>query len=100
MLVYGKEAQLPLSVELLALDIVHQLQLFEEEDPMAIRYAKLMELEEARRKAMETMEYHQLQMKRVFDKKASSKFFVEGDVVLKWDMLKRKPGKHTKFDNF
>ena len=77
MLVYGKEARLLLSVELSALDIVHQLQMFEGEDLMSIRYAKLMELEESRRKAMETMEYHQLQMKRVFDKKAFSKLFVE-----------------------
>ena len=58
MLVYGKEAQLPLSVELLALDVVHQLQMFEEEDPMVVRYVELMELEETRRKGMETMEYH------------------------------------------
>lgn len=60
MLVYGKEARLPLSVELLALDIIHQLEMLEEQDPMSIRYVELMELKESRDKAMKVLEYHQL----------------------------------------
>lgn len=98
-LVYGKEARLPLSVELPALDIVHQLEMFEELNPMSMRYAELMELEESRDKARKTLEYHQLQTKRTFDKKATAKNFKEGDIVLKWDVLKSGPGKHTKFDH-
>lgn len=58
MLFYGKEARLPLSVELLALDIIHQLEMFEEHDPMSVRYAELMELEESRDKAMRVSEHH------------------------------------------
>ena len=83
MLVYGKEARLPLSVELPALDLIHQLQMFEEEDLMAIRYAKLMELDEVRRKAMQTLEYQQLKTKRTFDRRSTPKVFNEGDVVIK-----------------
>lgn len=98
-LVYGKETRLLLSIELLALDIMHQLEMFEQ-DPLAVRYAQLMELEETRSKAMKSLEYHQLQTKRVFDKKSTPRVFREGDVVLKWDELKSKPVKHTKFDNF
>ena len=37
-------------------------------------------------------------MKRTFDKKASPRNFQLGDIVLKWDKLKNRPGKHTKFD--
>lgn len=99
-LVYGKEARLPLSVELPALDIVHQLEMFEERDPMSIRYTELMKLKETRDKAMKTLEYHQLRTKKTFDKKAKAKFFREGDLVLKWDVLKSGQGKHTKFDHF
>lgn len=99
-MVYEKETRLPLSIELPVLDIVHQLEMFEEQDPMSIRYAKLMELEEIRDKEMKTLEYHQLQTKTTFDKKYTPKTFKEGDIVLKWDVLKSGPGKHTKFDNF
>lgn len=66
---------------------------------MAIRYAKLMELEEIRDKSMKTMEFHQLQTKKVFDKKATPRVFKEGYVVLKWDELKSRPRNHTKFDS-
>ena len=67
---------------------------------MTIRYAQLLELEEIKNKAMQTMEYQQLQTKRVFDKKAKSRFFKVGDLVLKWDELKSMPSKHSKFDAF
>lgn len=92
MLVYGREARLPLSVEIPALEIVRQLEILEDQEPMAVRYAELMELEEMRDKSMKDMEYHQLQMKRSFDKKSTVKVFKEGDVVLRWDVLKTKLG--------
>ena len=98
MLVYGKEARLPLSVELPALDIVRQLEMFEEQDPMSMRYAELMKLEESRDKAMKALEYHQLQTNFFFDKKVTKNVFKVGDLVLKWDVLKSRPGHHTKFD--
>lgn len=34
----------------------------------------------------------------MFDKKASPRDFQLGDIVLKWDELKSRTGKHTKFD--
>jgi len=58
-----------------------------------------MELEESRDKAMATMEHHQLQTKRNFDKKATPRHFRVGDMVLKWDELRNRPGKHSKFDS-
>ncbi|XP_059076761.1 uncharacterized protein LOC131078293 [Cryptomeria japonica] len=38
-LVYGKEARLSIEIELPALDMATQMVLFEEEDPMQVRYA-------------------------------------------------------------
>lgn len=51
-LVYGKEARLPISTELPTLDMASQLMLFEEGEPMAVRYSQLMELADTRSKSM------------------------------------------------
>ena len=96
-LVYGREEKLPLSLELPSLELAHQLEVIES-DPLTIRFAELMELEEVRDKAMKTLEQHQAQVKKSFDKKASDKHFQEGDLVLKWDEDRAKPGRHAKFD--
>ena len=88
MLVYGKEARL------LALDFMHQIDMLDEE-PMTVRLAQLKKLDERMRDALQKIENHQTQMKRTFDKKASPTNFQLGDIVLKWDELKNRPGKHT-----
>lgn len=96
MLVYGKESRLPILVEFLTLDFMHQLDKIDEE-PMRVRLAQLDELKEKRRDYLQIIENHQVQMKRTFDKKASPKIFQLGDIVLKLDDLKSRPRKHTKF---
>ena len=45
MLVYGREARLPISLEFPTLELAHQLELIED-DAMSIRIAELMELED------------------------------------------------------
>lgn len=57
-----------------------------------------MELEEIRSKSMQDMEFHQSQTMNSFDRRARVRNLKIGDVVLKWDEFKSKPGKHTKFD--
>ena len=47
MLVYGREARLPISLEFPALELAHQLELIEN-DAMTVRMVELMELEEKR----------------------------------------------------
>lgn len=47
MLVYGRESRLPISLDLLALDLAHQLELVEN-DAMSITIVDFMELEEKR----------------------------------------------------
>lgn len=69
-----------------------------ENDPLTVRLAEFMELEETRDRASKTLEAHQTQVKRSFDKRTANRSFKEGDLVLKWDEDKEKPGKHTKFD--
>jgi hypothetical protein len=58
MLVYGREARLPISLEFSSLELAHQLELLEE-DVMIVKLAELVELEEKRNRAMQTMELHQ-----------------------------------------
>lgn len=45
------------------------------------------------------MECYQLQTKIFFHKRATPKLFKEGDLVLRWDVLKSRPGHHSKFDH-
>ena len=58
MLVYGREARLPISLEFPSLELAHQLELVEN-DAMTVRMVELMELEEKRSQAMQTLEIHQ-----------------------------------------
>lgn len=97
MLFYGREAKLHISLEFPSLELAYQLEV-EENDPMTIRLVELFELEEKRKQAMHTLEAHQQQFKRSFDKNSIARIFREGDLVLKWDVHRAKPGRHSKFD--
>lgn len=99
MLVYGREARLPILLEFPSLELAHQLELIED-DAMSIRMVELMELEENRKKAMQILEVHQQQVKRNFDKKARVRIFREGNLVLKWGVDRAKIGRHSKFDPY
>lgn len=79
-LVYGKEARLSIEIELPVLDLATQLVLFEEGDPILVRCAQLMELEEIRKRAME---YKKMQIKKIFERRARAREFHVGDMVLK-----------------
>lgn len=58
MLVYGREARLPISLEFLALELAHQLEIIED-DAMIVRMEELMELEEKRNQDLHTLKSHQ-----------------------------------------
>ena len=58
MLVYGREARLPISLEFPSLDLAHQLELIEN-DAMSVRMVDLMELEEKSDQAIHALEIHQ-----------------------------------------
>ena len=47
MLVYGREARIPISLEFPYLELAHQLEIIED-DAMIVRITELMELEEKR----------------------------------------------------
>ncbi len=47
MLVYAREARLPISLEFPTLEVAHQLELIED-DSMTVRMVELMEMEEKR----------------------------------------------------
>lgn len=58
MLVYGREARLPVSPEFPTLELAHQLELTED-NAMSIRMADLMELEEKNSEMIQIIEIHQ-----------------------------------------
>ncbi|KAH9312138.1 hypothetical protein KI387_027173, partial [Taxus chinensis] len=73
-LVYGREAILPMSIELPTLELTKQLELLEF-GPMEVRYVELMELQEIRDQASQEMEKDQALIKKTFDRKAKSRSF-------------------------
>jgi len=57
-------------------------------------------LEEERDKTKQIFSKHQSTVKRWFDShRSSERDFEVGDLVLKWDKLNEKEGKHTKFQS-
>ena len=64
---------------------------------MIIEVEKLMELEEERMQSMHTLEVHHQQVKKRFEK-ATTRIYLEGDLVLKWDVEIARLGRHSKFD--
>ena len=58
----------------------------------------IFKLEEVRDKAHQTFSNHQKIIKKCFDNKSvGDKSFEVGDLVLKWDKVHDKKGKHSKF---
>ena len=57
MLVYGREAQLIISLEFPSLELANQLEL-SENDAMIVRLVELMELEEKRGQALHRLDVH------------------------------------------
>ena len=97
MLVYEREKRIPISLEFPSLKLAHQLELIEH-ITMIITMTELMELEEKRHQAIETLDAYQQKAKRSFDKKDIAKVFKEGYLILKWDADRGKEGRHSKFN--
>ncbi|KAH9288850.1 hypothetical protein KI387_032967, partial [Taxus chinensis] len=94
-LVYGREATLPSTLELNSLALAQQLE-FEGTDQREIRMVELVKLEESKNSTMTKIEQHQQATKKWFDRKARPQNFKVGDLVLKWDADRAKPGHHSK----
>ncbi|KAH9300703.1 hypothetical protein KI387_012286, partial [Taxus chinensis] len=63
-----------------------------------IRMVELIRLEELRNSTMIKLEQHRQTTKKWFDRKARHQAFKIGDLVLKWDANRAKPGCSSKFD--
>ncbi|XP_059073540.1 uncharacterized protein LOC131874267 [Cryptomeria japonica] len=97
-LVYGKDALFPTSLEISALQLLKSMEVAEN-NPMTIRLAKVMELEEARETIFAALQDRQETIKRWFDsKKSSNLIFRLGNLVLKYNERAAKPSQHAKFD--
>ncbi|XP_057862520.2 uncharacterized protein LOC131070876 [Cryptomeria japonica] len=97
-LVYGKDALFPVSLDILALQLLKSIEVAKNE-PMEVRLAELMELEEAREVAFKSLQNHQQTIKRWFDnKKSSDSELRPGDLVLKYNERVARLGQHAKFD--
>lgn len=84
-LVYGKDTLFPVSLEILAFHLLKSIEVTKKE-PMEVRLAELMELEEAREALFESLQSYQQIIKRWFDNKKSCDLELKlGDLVLKYN---------------
>ena len=91
LLVYGLKARLPIHLEYPALRILQQYS--DDIEPLQVRMNELLRLEEVREESYKENMKRQEVVKRWFDKKkASAITFREGDMVLRWDENRAKPG--------
>lgn len=98
-LVYGIRAQVALPLELAAsrLQTVIEDQLFR--DFIEKQIMCLTKLEEEREELIDRITLHQAHVKKICDKKARPRKFMEGDEVLLWDKQRDPKGAHGKFDS-
>ena len=76
------------------------VQVYEDDimDDMQMRMDDVMKLEETRRDSSDRNAKIQLQMKHLYDKRATKRKFNIGDLVLMWNARIEDKGKHHKFD--
>lgn len=95
---YGKDALFPISLEIPSLQLLKSIKVAKN-DPMDVRLAEIMELEEVREAAFRNLQIRQQTVKRWFNsKKSSDAGFKQGDLVLKYNERAAKLGQHAKFD--
>ena len=63
------------------------------------RINHIIDLNELRDKAYDSMQVHQEKMKNTFDRRVKEENFLIDDLVLIWDALHEDNGKHGKFDH-
>lgn len=97
-LVYEKEVFLPISMEILALQLLKSLEV-KEDNKMEVRLVELLSLEEKIEKEFDAMIKCQQMVKWWLNKKASNPCFREGSLVLKFDEWVVKLGQHAIFDS-
>ncbi|KAH9315505.1 hypothetical protein KI387_024132, partial [Taxus chinensis] len=92
--VYGVEAQLPVTVELPALHLMKNNEDTSFNDALDKRIMYLHKLNEDRLEVTDKISAHQQKVKVLFDKKARFRDFQVGDTVLLWDKRHEPRGSH------
>lgn len=95
---YVKEEKFPVLLEIPALHLLKSLEL-EDNEPMEVRLAELLKLQESKAKAFNSLHNCQQTVKRWFDEKISNPGFKCKDLVVKYNECGAKPGQHAKFDS-
>ncbi|KAH9293197.1 hypothetical protein KI387_041603, partial [Taxus chinensis] len=91
---YGTDAELPISTELPALCLARAIEDETFQNSLEKRIMYLAALEEKRVRVIDRITEHQNQVKRLFDKKAKQRDFQVGDLVLLWDKQREPKGMH------
>jgi hypothetical protein len=98
-LVYGVEDNLPLPLELATSKLKTMIEDGIGIDGLEKRILYLTKLHEKREEMMDRIIENQGRVKKLFDKRARPRKFMEGDLVLLWDKRHEPRGMHSKFQN-
>lgn len=98
-LLYGINAEIPITLELPALKLAKAIEDQTYENALDKRIMYLSQLEEQRTQVVDRIAQHQQQVKVLFDKKAKQKGFQVGDCVFLWDKRREPKGLRGKFDS-
>ncbi|XP_059078073.1 uncharacterized protein LOC131876648 [Cryptomeria japonica] len=98
-LLYGLNVELPITLELPALKLAKAGEDETYQGSLDKWIMFLSQLEETRAEVVDRIFAHQSQVKALFDKKATSREFTDGDQILLWDKRREPKGMHEKFDS-
>ncbi|XP_059077844.1 uncharacterized protein LOC131876445 [Cryptomeria japonica] len=98
-LVYGVGAQVALPLELAATKLKMVIKDVYFQSSLEKRIMHLTKIDEERDKLVDRIIEHQMRVKRIFDKQARPRKFIQGDQVLLWDRRREPKGSHAKFES-
>jgi hypothetical protein len=95
-MVYGTDIILPINLALPVMKLWKDSN--EEPNVVTRRINQLVEVQQNRAEVNERLQRYQDNMKALFDQKDKDRYFLPGDLVLKWEARREDAGKHGKFD--
>jgi hypothetical protein len=96
-MVYGTNAVLPINLALPMMKLWQDHK--EEPNDVTRRINQLIKVQQHRVEIDEWLQKYQDDMKALFNHRVKEKYFLPGDLVLRWDARREEATKHGKFDH-
>jgi hypothetical protein len=96
-MVYGTDVVLPINLTLLVMKLWQDKK--EEPNHVTRRINHLIEVQQHRVEVDERLQKYQDDMKTLLDHREKDRYFLPGDLVLRWNARREETTKHSKFDH-